>query len=51
MTGDGRKCRVNLALRGRAERGAGRLIVIALGVLSCLAIPLLPRHAQPAGPH
>ena len=27
------------------------LTVIALGVLSCLAIPLLPRHAQPAGPH
>ena len=26
--------------------------VIALGVLSCLAIPLLPSHAQPAGgPH
>jgi hypothetical protein len=27
------------------------LTVIALGVLSCLAIPLLPHHAQPAGPH
>ena len=27
------------------------LTVIALGVLSCLAIPLLPRHAQPAGRH
>ena len=27
------------------------LTVIAIGVLSCLAIPLLPRHAQPAGPH
>ena len=28
------------------------LTVIALGVLSCLAIPLLPSHAQPAGgPH
>ncbi len=27
------------------------LTVTALGVLSCLAIPLLPRHAQPAGPH
>jgi hypothetical protein len=27
------------------------LTVIALGVLRCLAIPLLPRHAQPAGPH
>ena len=26
------------------------LTVISLGVLSCLAIPLLPRHAQPAGP-
>jgi hypothetical protein len=24
------------------------LTVIAIGVLSCLAIPLLPRHAQPA---
>jgi hypothetical protein len=27
------------------------LTVIAIGLLSCLAIPLLPRHAQPAGPH
>jgi Major Facilitator Superfamily len=27
------------------------LTVIAIGVLSCLAIPLLPRHAQLAGPH
>ena len=27
------------------------LTVIAIGVLSCLAIPLLPRHAQPASPH
>ena len=27
------------------------LTVITIGVLSCLAIPLLPRHAQPAGPH
>ena len=28
------------------------LTVIALGVLSCLAIPLLPSHVQPAGgPH
>src|ERR1700676_4868140 len=27
------------------------LTVIAIGVLSCLAIPLLPRHAQPAGLH
>ena len=27
------------------------LTVIALGVLSCLAIPLLPRHARPAHPH
>ncbi len=28
------------------------LTVIAIGVLSCLAIPLLPSHAQPAGgPH
>jgi hypothetical protein len=27
------------------------LTVIATGVLSCLAIPLLPHHAQPAGPH
>jgi hypothetical protein len=27
------------------------LTVIAIGVLSCLAIPLLPRHAQPARPH
>jgi hypothetical protein len=27
------------------------LTVIAIGVLSGLAIPLLPRHAQPAGPH
>ncbi len=26
------------------------LTVTATGVLSCLAIPLLPRHAQPAGP-
>ena len=26
------------------------LTVIAIGVLSCLAIPLLPSHAQPAGP-
>jgi hypothetical protein len=25
------------------------LTVIAIGVLSCLAIPLLPRHGQPAG--
>ena len=24
------------------------LTVTAIGVLSCLAIPLLPRHAQPA---
>jgi hypothetical protein len=29
----------------------GLLKVIAIGVLSCLAIPLLPRHAHPAGPH
>jgi hypothetical protein len=27
------------------------LMVIALGVLSCLAIPLLPRGARPVGPH
>jgi len=27
------------------------LTVMAIGVLSCLAIPLLPRRAQPAGPH
>ena len=27
------------------------LTVIAIGALSCLAIPLLPRHAQPARPH
>jgi MFS family permease len=27
------------------------LTIIVLGVLSCLAIPLLPRDAQPAGPH
>ncbi len=27
------------------------LTIIAIGVLSCLAIPLLPRHAQPAHPH
>src|SRR3984957_18461097 len=27
------------------------LTVIALGVLSCLAIPLLPRGARPVGPH
>ena len=27
------------------------LTVIAIGVLSCLAIPLLPRHAQPADLH
>jgi len=26
------------------------LTVIAIGVLSCLAIPLLPRHAQPTRP-
>jgi hypothetical protein len=27
------------------------LTVIAISVLSCLAIPLLPRHAQAARPH
>jgi len=27
------------------------LTVTAIGVLSCLAIPLLPRHTQPADPH
>ena len=27
------------------------LTVIAIGVLSCLAIPLLPSHARPAGSH
>jgi MFS transporter, DHA2 family, multidrug resistance protein len=27
------------------------LTVIAIGALSCLTIPLLPRHAQPARPH
>jgi MFS family permease len=27
------------------------LTVIAISTLSCLAIPLLPRHAQPARPH
>ena len=27
------------------------LTVITIGVLSCLAIPLLPRHAQPACLH
>ena len=27
------------------------LTVIAIGALSCLAIPLLPRRARPVGPH
>jgi hypothetical protein len=26
-------------------------LLTVIGVLSCLAIPLLPRHAQPVGPH
>jgi hypothetical protein len=25
--------------------------VIAIGLVSCLIIPLLPRQAQPGGPH
>ena len=27
------------------------LTVTAIGALSCLAIPLLPHHAQPGRPH
>jgi hypothetical protein len=27
------------------------LTVIAIGVLSCLTIPLPPRHARPGRPH
>ena len=27
------------------------LTVIAIGALSCLVIPLLPRQAPPGGPH
>jgi hypothetical protein len=31
--------------------GPAVITTIYFGALSCLAIPLLPRHAQPAGPH